>query len=178
MHFIIRKATADDSNELDALIARSSRRLGAGYYSVEQIEGALQGAFGVDSQLVRDETYYVIESDGVAVACGGWSYRQTLFGSDARDGRDPSELDPLEDAAKIRAFFVDPDHARHGLGKRLLEHCEGQARARGFTRFELMSTLPGQPFYAAHGYVAGEPVTYPLASGLTIEFVPMRKDGS
>ncbi|MGI9332320.1 MAG: GNAT family N-acetyltransferase [Gammaproteobacteria bacterium] len=175
MSIDIRQATFEALSELNVLIARSARRLGAGYYTPEQIEGALRSAFGVDTQLIKDGTYYVVESGNEIVACGGWSYRQTLFGSDARSDRDPSELDPSIDAAKIRAFFVDPGHARHGLGKLLLEHCEDRARARGFTRFELMSTRPGQPFYAAHGYEAGETVIYPLSDDLTIEFVPMSK---
>ena len=172
----IRNATEDDRPALTALIARSARGLSVGDYTPEQVEGALRGAFGVDSQLVTDGTYFVVEdSDGEIAGCGGWSYRATLFGGDAHTQRDAAELDPLSDAAKIRAFFVDPAHARKGIGRALLDHCEAAARARGFSQCELMATLPGLKLYRACGYVAGEPVRHQLAPGLTIEFVPMRK---
>ncbi|HJY36706.1 MAG TPA: GNAT family N-acetyltransferase, partial [Steroidobacteraceae bacterium] len=118
-----------------SLIARSARELSAGDYTPEQVEGALRGAFGVDTQLILDRTYFVAEADGKLVACGGWSKRRTLFGGDARSGRDAADLDPATDAAKIRAFFVDPAYARRGLGSAILERCESAARACGFRSF-------------------------------------------
>ena len=175
MSWHLRPATPADSAEIQKLIARSIRALGAADYSSEQIEGALKGAFGLDSQLVADGTYFVVESAGRLVGCGGWSYRRTLFGSDARSGRDAAPLDPSTDAAKIRAFFVDPTAARRGIGTALLEHCEAEARRHGFGRVEMMATLPGVRLYEARGYVPGAKVDYPLASGLSIEFVPMSK---
>src|SRR5262245_36527055 len=159
MDYRLRKATFDDQAALTALIARSARELSAGDYAPEVVEGALRGAFGVDTQLIRDGTYFVVESGGEIVGCGGWSYRRTLFGSDSGPGRDASELDPSVDAAKIRAFFIDPTHARRGLGTLLLNHCESQATTRGFTRFEMMATLPGQKLYAARGYAPTGRVT-------------------
>lgn len=175
MPWHLRAAVAQDSAAIQALIARSIRALGAADYSSQQIEGALRGAFGLDSQLIADGTYFVVEAEGRLLGCGGWSYRRTLFGGDARSGRDAATLDPSRDAAKIRAFFVDPDAARGGIGSALLEHCEAQARRHGFRRAEMMATLPGVRLYAARGYVPGERVSYPLAPGLTIEFVPMSK---
>lgn len=176
MAYRIRPATLADKPALEVLIARSARELSAGDYTPEQIEGALRGAFGVDTQLIHDGTYFVAESGGRLVGCGGWSRRRTLFGGDARRERDAGELDPSTDAAKIRAFFIDPDHARQGIGQALLNKCEAAAQARGFTRFELMATLPGVRLYAARGYVPGERILYPLGTGnLSIEFVPMSK---
>jgi GNAT superfamily N-acetyltransferase len=172
----IRTATAADVPMLEALIARSARGLSGADYRPQQVEGALRGAFGVDSQLLRDETYFVAEADGVPVGCGGWSFRATLFGGDARPGRDASALDPATQAAKIRAFFVDPSAARRGIGSLLLEHCERAARARGFARVELMATLPGAKLYAARGYSASAQVRYDLGGGEGIEFIPMHKD--
>jgi GNAT superfamily N-acetyltransferase len=176
MSYRLRQATLDDQPALDALIARSARELSAGDYPPEVVEGALRGAFGVDTQLIRDGTYFVVELDGAVIGCGGWSYRRTLFGSDSGPGRDASELDPSVDAAKIRAFFIDPAHARRGLGTLLLNHCESEAGARGFTRFEMMATLPGQKLYAVRGYAPTGRITHELAPGLSIEFVPMRKE--
>jgi len=174
-NLILRQARLSDLSSLEALIAASARALGAADYSPAQTEGALRGAFGVDTQLIRDGTYFVVEQAGQLVACGGWSRRRTLFGSDARPDRDAAELDPGMDAAKIRAFFVHPNFARRGIGAAILERCEQDATAQGFKRFELMATLPGVRLYAARGYIAGDPIEWPLEKGLTITFVPMSK---
>jgi GNAT superfamily N-acetyltransferase len=171
----LRQATLEDRATLRQLIERSARELSAADYRPEQVEGALQGAFGVDSQLIQDGTYFVVESDGAIAGCGGWSYRRTLFGGDSRSERDACELDPSRDPAKIRAFFVDPSHARQGIGTMLLEKCESEARARGFSRVELMGTLPGVRLYAARGYEPAPMVRYDVAPGVAIEFVPMSK---
>lgn len=176
MSWYLRTAAPADSAEIQDLIARSIRALGAADYSSEQIEGALKGAFGLDTQLIADGTYFVVESAGRLVGCGGWSYRRTLFGGDARTGRDAGTLDPNTDAAKIRAFFVDPTAARQGIGTALLERCEAEARRQGFRCVEMMATLPGVRLYEARGYVPGGRVRYPLGSDLSIEFVPMSKN--
>jgi GNAT superfamily N-acetyltransferase len=173
--FSLRKASMEDCEALQRLIGRSARELSAGDYRPEQVEGALRGAFGVDSQLVRDGTYFVVEGGGSIAGCGGWSYRRTLFGGDSRTERDSGELDPRTDPAKIRAFFVDPAHARKGIGTMLLDKCESEARARGFSRVELMGTLPGVRLYAARGYVPAPIVHYEVDPGVAIEFVPMSK---
>jgi GNAT superfamily N-acetyltransferase len=171
----LRKATLADIPQIEALIARSARGLSAEDYRPAQIEGALRGAFGVDTQLLADQTYFVaVETDRIA-GCGGWSFRSTLFGGDARAGRDSSMLDPRTQAAKIRAFFVDPADARRGIGTLLLERCENEARARGFSRVELMATLPGVKLYAARGYLGAPMVRFDVGQGESIEFIPMHK---
>ena len=167
-----------DLPALGPLIAASVRELSRGDYTPEQVEGALRGAFGTDTQLIRDGSYFVVEVEGQLAGCGGWSRRRTLFGSDARTGRDATELDPAKDAAKIRAFFIHPDFARRGLGTAILERCEQDAAAHGFTRFELMGTLPGVRLYAARGYQAGERIEWPLGDGLAIPFIPMTKNAA
>jgi GNAT superfamily N-acetyltransferase len=175
MAIVLRKATLDDVPRIEALIARSARGLSTADYRPSQIEGALRGAFGVDTQLLADQTYFVAEEDGRLVGCGGWSYRSTLFGSDARTDRDSSTLDPRTQAAKIRAFFIDPDSARRGIGSLILEHCEQEARANGFARVELMATLPGVKLYAARGYIGADMVRFDVGGGESIEFIPMQK---
>jgi GNAT superfamily N-acetyltransferase len=170
----LRKATPADIPQLQALIARSARGLSKDDYRPTQVEGALRGAFGIDTQLLTDETYFVVEEDGRCVGCGGWSYRSTLFGGDARAGRDASII-ATDQPAKIRAFFVDPDKARRGIGTMLLEHCEARARDHGYRRVELMATLPGVKLYAARGYAGGPVVIFDVGGGEAIEFVPMQK---
>src|ERR1700683_439391 len=176
MSYTLRTATREDEPILRELIARSIRKLGAADYSPQQIEAALCGAFGVDSVLISDGTYFVVVTEtNQIVACGGWSRRRTLFGSDARADRDESWLAPATDGAKIRAFFVDPAHARRGLGRTLLEVSEAAALAAGFSSCELMGTLPGVRLYEKCGYVAGEALNHPVAEGVAIRFVPMKK---
>ena len=175
MAIVLRKAAAGDIPQIETLIARSTQALSTDDYRPSQIEGALRGAFDIDTQLLADQTYFVAEQDGQMVGCGGWSYRSTLFGGDARAGRDASTLDPRTQAAKIRAFFVDPASARRGIGSRLLERCEQEARAHGFSQVELMATLPGVRLYAARGYVGAAMVHFDVGRGETIEFIPMRK---
>lgn len=172
----LRKATRADQSRLERLIARSVRALGARDYRSEQLDAALRGVFGVDTQLIDDGTSLLAEVDHEIVGCGGWSRRRTLFGGDSHAERDDGELDPKIDAAKIRAFFVDPDYSRQGIGRALLMRCEVEVRAQGFTNFELMSTLTGVPLYLALGYLPSALVRYPLAAGVMIEFVPMRKE--
>jgi GNAT superfamily N-acetyltransferase len=172
---VLRKAVPADIPQIEALIARSARGLSADDYRPSQVEGALRGAFGVDTQLLADQTYFVAEDGGRLAGCGGWSYRSTLFGGDARTGRDSSMLDPRTQAAKIRAFFVDPADARRGIGTLLLERCETEARAHGFSRAELMATLPGVKLYAARGYIGAPMVHFDVGLGETIEFIPMHK---
>jgi GNAT superfamily N-acetyltransferase len=172
----LRKATRADRSNLERLIARSARALGVRDYRPEQIEAALRGAFGVDTQLIDDGTYFLVELERKIVACGGWSRRRTLFGGDAHAERDARELDPAVDAAKIRAFFVDPDYERQGIGRALLERCEAEARAQGFTRFELMGTLTAVPLYQALGYLPGTMRRYRLAADVMMQFVPMHKE--
>ena len=175
MNFEIRTAVESDYEAIESLIAASIRKLGEADYSSEQIEAALKTAFGLDTQLITDQTYFVVESERQMVASGGWSFRQTLFGSDAEGGRDPHKINPQTGAAKIRAFFVDPEFARMGIGSMIMHTCEQAAVQAGFGKLELMATLPGIRFYEMHGFVAGEPILYPLDGKLSIKFVPMSK---
>jgi GNAT superfamily N-acetyltransferase len=166
-------ALLTEVSTLNALIRASATELSQAYYTATQIEALITYVFGVDTQLVVDGTYFVIERQGTPEACGGWSWRRTLFGGDQpKDATDPA-LDPKSEAARIRAFFVHPASARQGLGRRLLTHCEVAAKAAGFQRTELMATLPGEPLYRALGYQAFESVTHHLPDGQTVGFVRM-----
>ena len=178
--FRLRLATSEDIPVLRELIEKSVRVLQREDYSAEQLEAALGTAYGVDTQLIADETYYVVEANAdpggkIIAACGGWSMRRTLYGSDHGPYRDNELLDPVRDAAKIRAFFVHPDWARRGLASLILKTCEDAAYARGFRRFEMGATLTGVPMYAARGYVKDETIQVPLPNGVSLTVVRMSK---
>jgi GNAT superfamily N-acetyltransferase len=171
----LRLATLADVETIARLIDESARRLSTADYSAAQIDGALQGTFGVDTQLIRDGSYWVIETDGRIVAAGGWSRRAAMCGGDNLAGKVADALDPARDAARIRAFFVHPDVARQGLGRRLLEQCEHEAARHGFHRVTLLATLPGVRLYRACGYVGDELVSQTVGDGVQMPFVPMHK---
>ncbi len=182
--FQLRLATEEDIPVLHALIEASVRGLQADDYTPEQIEGALGTVLGLDTQLVSDRTYFIAEVLGQntkarsAAGCGGWSKRKTLFGADAGPVREPDLLDPATDAAKVRAIFVHPDFARQGVGSLILATVENAARAAGFHRFEMGSTLTGVPLYRLKGYVEIERIAVPLKNGEALPVVKMVKNAS
>jgi len=186
----LRLAIPEDVGVLRELIDASVWGLQAQDYSPAQMEGALETVFGVDSRLIADGTYIVAEAMPkgtdqeqernrkalpLIVGCGGWSKRKTLYGGDRWTGREDALLDPIRDAAKIRAFFIHPQWARRGIGTLLLEACENAARAAGFTRFEMGATLTGAKLFATKGYVAVKPIAIPLVNGESLPVIHMEK---
>ena len=114
---------------------------------------------GLDTQLIDDGTYFVVEAAGEVAGCGGWSRRATLYGGDQSPGRDAALLNPETDAARVRAMYTHPAHVRRGVGRLILALCENAARHEGFSRMELMASLAGLPLYTACGYRATEDLT-------------------
>ncbi len=151
-------------------------RLGGADYTPEQLASALAHLFGLDSRLIEDGTYYVVEACGRPVACGGWSRRRTLFGGDQFSQRADDRLDPATEAARIRAFFVHPDWARRGVGRLLLRECEKAARAGGFRRLELMATLTGIAFYEREGFAILERHEIVFHDGVRFHLARMARD--
>jgi GNAT superfamily N-acetyltransferase len=175
----IRQAVFADIPVLQDLIRASVLGLQSADYSPQQLKYALERVFGVDTQLIEDQTYFTaevkVEGSSVIAGCGGWSKRKTLFGSDHCTGREDRLLDPEREAAKIRAFFVHPEWARRGIGSRILEVCEEAAASAGFCRFEMGATLTGVPLYRARGYVEKERFEVPLVAGVTLPIIHMEK---
>ena len=175
MNWTPRLAREDDIPALEQLIPLSVRSLHATCYSPAQIEAALGLVFGVDRQLIRDGTYFVVEHDGQIVGCGGWSRRRSLFGGDHGRIEPEESLDPTRDPARIRAFFVRPALARRGIGRALLAACEHAIREARFRNIELVATLAGEPLYAAFGYAIVQRYEVPLADGLSLPVIRMTK---
>lgn len=170
---ILRIATPRDIPALRALIERSARELSVGFYTPAQIEAAVTYVFGVDSQLVADGTYYLVDSPDGPAAAGGWSARRTLYGGDQRKGAEDPRLDPATEPARIRAFFVHPQWARRGLARRLYAECARAASVAGFRGFELMATSPGEPLYTALGFTVVERIVERLPGGVDVPFARM-----
>lgn len=177
MSFVIRKATLEDQTEIAYLIAESVRGLSRDDYNERQVELSIKSVFGVDVELIKDGTYFVAETkDGKIAGCGGWSKRKTLYGaSNYEQSRNPNLLNPETDAAKIRAFFIHPDFARQGIGTMILDACETEAKAHGFTSAEMMATLPGVKLYQVRGYKGEEEVKVPIGENEAIICIRMGK---
>ncbi|EDY21291.1 GCN5-related N-acetyltransferase [Chthoniobacter flavus Ellin428] len=173
--FTLRPARDSDIPVLERLIPLSVRGLQAATYSPAQMEAALGPVFGVDRQLIRDGTYFVVENGEAIVGCGGWSRRKAVFGGDRQRQGEDAALDPIRDPARIRAFFVHPDFARRGIGRMLLTHCEEAIGAAGFREAVMVATLAGEPLYAAFGYAVVERYEVPLAEGLMLPVIRMAK---
>jgi GNAT superfamily N-acetyltransferase len=172
--FAHRLARLEDIPALRALMASAIRELQHGFLSPEEIV-ASASIMGLDTQLIDDGTYFIVESEGRIAGSGGWSKRATLFGGDHSAGRDAALLDPAKDAARVRAMYTSPDFARRGVGRMILGLCEAAAKAEGFARTELAATLAGEPLYRACGYVPIEHFRSDTPQGLRIPLIRMGK---
>lgn len=168
-----RRATRADLPALHELVTAAIDTLQRPFLDAAQI-AASHAIMGVDSRLVDDGTYFVVESDGEIAGCGGWSRRATLYGGDHTAGRDDTPLDPATDAARVRAMYTHPRHTRRGVGRLVLECCQAAATAAGFRRLELLATMAGQPLFRSFGFEPVETVTN-TASGVAIPLVRMVK---
>jgi GNAT superfamily N-acetyltransferase len=173
----IRLARTEEIKTLNELVTLSATELSKEDYSEQEIKAAIQYIFGVDTDLVNDKTYFVIEKNGEIAGCGGWSRRKKLFGGNQFSGTsEPAFLDPLHDAAKIRAFFIHPKFSRQGLGSILLQHCENEAQKKGFAKLEMMATLPGVKLYKQLGYQSVSHEVVVLPNKVPLRLVHMRKN--
>lgn len=173
--FTHRIASAEDLPTLRALMTRAIEQLQDDFLDPDQVR-ASHKVMGLDTQLIDDGTYFVIEAGEQIVGCGGWSWRATLYGGDdSVVTREPLPLDPATDAAKIRAMYTDPDFTRRGIGRLVLGLCEAAARDAGFTRVEMMATMSGVPLYRTCGYVPLEPACSALIDGVEVPLQRMGK---
>jgi GNAT superfamily N-acetyltransferase len=146
-----RLARREDMPALTTLMDAAIEELQRGFLSPTQI-AASRTFMGLDTQLIDDGTYFLVEIGGELAGCGGWSRRATLYGGDHTPGRQAALLDPVVDAARVRAMYTAPAFARRGVGRLILRLCESAAAAEGSTRVERAGTRTGQPLYTACGY--------------------------
>lgn len=173
-HLDLRLAVQEDMPVLSALMDRAIEELLRPFLPPEGVKASFE-IMGLDTQLIADGTYFVVEDSGEIAGCGGWSRRATLFGGDHSAGRDAALLDPKVDAARVRAMYTHPDHARKGVGRLVLDACEAAARAEGFSRVEMAATLGGVPLYRACGYHDIEPFEAVTSTGYRVPLIRMGK---
>lgn len=172
---VLRQATLDDVDEIEAMMRASIRDLFPMFYDGAQTAASVQYIASLDRSLIEDDTYFAVEANRELVACGGWSRRDKLYTGSGDAGGDARLLDPASEPARIRAMFVRADWTRRGLGTRILEACEAAARAEGFQTLALMATLPGIPLYERFGFEVIEQVDIPMPNGMTIGGARMQK---
>ncbi len=167
-------ALSNDLPDLRDLMGKSIESLQVPFLNEAQIRASYE-VMGLDTQLIKDNTYFAVFADETLVGCGGWSKRATLYGGDHSKGRNARLLDPSCEPARIRAMYTHPDHARRGIGRLILETCEQAARDAGFARAEMMATLAGVPLYLACGYVKIEEIFDTTSDGTKIPLIRMGK---
>ncbi|MDR6627891.1 GNAT family N-acetyltransferase [Caulobacter segnis] len=170
----LRLARSEDMPVLSALMDRAIGELLPAFLPPEGVTASYE-VMGLDTQLIADGTYFVVEDGEEIAGCGGWSRRATLFGGDHSAGRDAALLDPATDAARVRAMYTHPDHTRKGVGRMILEACENAARSEGFARAEMAATMGGAPLYRACGYHDIEPFEAATSSGYRVPLIRMGK---
>ena len=173
-NFSHRLATLSDLPELTTLMAASIRTLVGAFLDAARVEASFD-FMGLDTQLIEDGTYFVVECEKRIVGCGGWSRRATLFGGDHTQGRDARLLDPATEPARVRAMYTHPDFVRRGIGRLVLSLCQTAALREGFRSLELMATVAGEPLYRACGFTIIERITLPTSKGLTVPGARMAK---
>lgn len=170
-----RLATEADLPALKALMDVAIAEHLKAFLDPAQVELS-RSIMGLDTQLVADRTYFIVEEAGRIAGCGGWSRRATLYGGDhSTSQRNAALLDIAKDAARVRAMYTHPDFKRRGVGRLILDLCENAAREAGFRSVELMATLSGEPLYRACGYVEIQRITAASRDGVDVPGVRMGK---
>src|SRR4051812_23866481 len=172
--FTHRLAVPGDMPDLQRLMTAAIRQLLPQFLPPEKVEASF-AVMGVDSQLIADGTYFILEENGALAGCGGWSRRPPFFGHKHTPRRHARLLDPVTGAARIRAMYTAPGFVRRGVGRQIIELCEAAARAEGFTRTELGAMAGGEPLYRACGYVEIERMQVPTPNGVTVPITRMGK---
>ena len=173
-NFTHKIAILADIPTIEKLMQLSINQLLGPLLTKEQLEASFD-SMGLDDQLIKDGTYFMIFNGDVFVGCGGWSNRETLFGGNHTPNRDSNFLDPIKDSARIRAMYTHPSWARKGIGSLVMHLGENAARKLGFKKCELMATQSGKLLYETQGYEPIEDILYETETGQTVPMTRMEK---
>jgi GNAT superfamily N-acetyltransferase len=170
---MLRRAVPTDVPAIGALMRQSVLDVFPAFHDERETAAAAHYLTEPDTVLIDDGTYFVHESDGQIIACGGWSKRDKLYTGSGATPSDDRLLDPATEPARVRAMFVHGDWTRRGLGRAILARCEQAARADGFGALVLMATLPGVPLYRSFGFRELSRTRLPLPNGVILDGVSM-----
>jgi GNAT superfamily N-acetyltransferase len=150
----IRRAAVTDTERVCRMHKASIRYLCQSHYAFDQIE-AWAGPKRPEQyeRLIRDLIVFVVEEGADVVAFG------------ALDGA----------AADIKALYVAPEFVGRGIGSRVLEALESEARHLRIPRLSVSATLNSVGFYSARGYMSVGAAENVLPQGTTLPCVSMEK---
>jgi len=169
-----RIACINDIPKIQGLMELSIRQLLGPLLSPSQLEASFD-SMGLDDQLIKDGTYFMVFKGEIFVGCGGWSNRKTLFGGNHTPNRDNEFLNPDKDSARIRAMYTHPDWVRMGVGSLVVYLGETEAKKLGFKKCELMATQSGILLYETQGYIPVEEILYKTETNQTVPLIRMEK---
>jgi len=166
----IRRAADADAGRLRTMQERSLRALGRSFYAADLIDRFIRQVGTMDAKVLAEGHYFLaVDTSGAVVASGGWSRLQ------------PGYVGPGETAGSaaaeptVRAVYVDPDHARRGLGSAIMRQVEADAVAAGIRMLHLAATLSGIGLYERLGYARGRRRSLVLPDGTPFPVVEMHK---
>jgi N-acetylglutamate synthase-like GNAT family acetyltransferase len=161
----LRVATPQDADAVSELLQASYPKLMRPAYDEEAIAPALELMTRANQALLGSGTYYLAElATGRLVGCGGWSLER------------PGTRSVEPGIGHIRHFAVHPDCTRRGIGRTILELCDGAARAAGVRTFECYSSLNAEKFYRALGFVRIREIDMELRPLVVLRGVLMRRN--
>lgn len=166
----VRVATAQDIGAMRSMQADALRRIGTPYYPTPTIERALIEVGTLERATVDEGHYFAVQDpDQNIIGTGGWSQRAPEHRAD------PGKTPLARDTAIVRSIFVDPEHARRGIGKCIMRHIEQDAVAHGIRVLKLTATLSGTALYRSVGYQPVEQKHLVLSDGTSFESLEMMK---
>ena len=163
-HHSLRVAVPSDEQAVGALLQASYTVLMAPWYDAELLQRALPLMTVANPQLLRSDSFYIVESEnGAVVGCGGWSSEQPGSGRQA-----PGE-------AHIRHFATHPQWTRRGIAKTILARCFEDSRAEDVALMHCNAALGSEPFYAAAGFEAVGPIQIAMLANVFLPATRMRR---
>ena len=154
----IRAARRSDLDAIADLQTRAIMAFGVATYGEEACRAWARMGVQVRHTLLKSGTFFVAEKIGDLAGVAGW----------VMDSREP-------DCAWLRYVFVDPAHAKLGIGRKLTATVERSAYAAGRSRLMLWASLNAVGFYDRLGYRQLRPARWPVTDGIEMEHVLMEK---
>ncbi len=160
----LRSTTANDNELVGDLLVASYPVLMRVGYPYEVLQAALPAITEVNPTLLTSGTFYMLQrDDGLAVGCGGWTFER------------PGTSEIITGLAHIRHFATHPDWTGKGIGRKIFECCEENARLAGAQQFECYSSLNADAFYSALGFTTIEHFDVPMGPGLIFPSIRMTR---